>query len=144
MTLDSRNAALLVRLGDRRFGLPLASVERVLPMARVLPLPEADASLLGVLNLRGNVLPVIDAHARLGVARPQLSADHRLVLLNHTSEFLMWVDAVEDVVALDRNGASGVPLPAASSRVVASVVRLGDEIVPLLDASALEPHIARA
>jgi len=138
-TVDSSSAALLVRLGDRRFGLPLAAVERVLPMARVLPVPETDEGLLGMLNLHGNVLPVIDIHARLGVARPGITADHRLILLKSVRPFLLWVDEVDEVVALGADAYSGVPARQ-DSAVVTTVVRLGDEIVPLLAAGALEPR----
>lgn len=140
MTFDSTSAALLVRLGDRSFGLPLAAVERVLPMATVLPLPDAGDSLLGVLNLHGDVLPVIDAHARLGVEKPRINADHRLILLRGTCPFLMWVDEVEEVVVLGAEACSGVPTKQPSP-VVAGVVRLGEAIVPLLAPAALEPRV---
>lgn len=141
MTFDSSSAALLVRLGDRSFGLPLAAVERVLPMATVLPLPDAGDTVLGVLNLHGDVLPVIDAHTRVGVAKPNLAAEHRLILLRGKTPFLMWVDEVDEVVALGPEAYAGVPtqLP---SPVIAGVVRLGATLVPLLAPAALEPVAA--
>jgi purine-binding chemotaxis protein CheW len=143
MTFDSTRAALLVRLGDRSFGLPLEAVERVLPMATVLPLPDAGDSLLGVLNLHGEVLPVIDAHVRVGVAKPSVAAEHRLILLRGTTRFLMWVDEVNEVVVLGPEACSGVPTQQPSP-VVAGVVRLGESIVPLLAPAALEPRAVEA
>jgi chemotaxis signal transduction protein len=125
------SAALLVRVGEHRYGLPLTAVERVLPMAAVLPLPEADSSMLGVLNLHGSVLPVVDPRSRLGMPTPDLTTDQRLVLLRGKSAFLMWVDEVEDVVTL-----SPEALTAASGTLVSGVMRLGETIVPLLAPAA--------
>jgi chemotaxis signal transduction protein len=121
------SAALLVRLGEHRFGLPLTAVERVLPMAAVLPLPEADSSWLGVLNLHGSVLPVINPRSRLGLPTPGLTADQRLVVLRGEGAFLMWVDEVEDVVGVSPDALTGVP-----NALLSGVLRLDDAIVPLL------------
>lgn len=51
----------------QRYGLPLASVNRVLPMVAVSPLPQAPAVTLGVINLHGDVIPVLDIRRRFGL-----------------------------------------------------------------------------
>ncbi len=146
MTIDSptHTAVLLVRLGERQYGLPLAMVERVLPMAAVLPLPDSGEGLLGVLNLHGEVLPVIDPRQRLGLPRPVLAAEQRLVLLrslrSHT--FLLWVDGVEEVVDVATDALTDVPIQH-TSPTIARVLRLGESIVPVLAAAALEPRGSR-
>ncbi|MBV8715802.1 MAG: chemotaxis protein CheW [Chloroflexi bacterium] len=141
--IQADSAALLVRVGDRRYGLPLAAVERVLPIAAVLPMPDAGEHLLGMLNLHGSVLPVVDPHARLGLPRPGLASDHRLILLRGKDPFLLWVDEVDEVVGLDPATISDVP-SAPPNAVAPRVVRLGDAIVPLLAPGALEPRTASA
>ncbi len=142
MTLgSSRNAAavLLVRLAERQYGLPLASVERVLPMAQVAQMPDTGDGLLGMLNLHGQVLPVVNPHPRLGLPTPRIAADHRLVLVRATAPFLLWVDSVDEVVSVAPDELSNVPAQQASP-VVPRVLRLGDEIVPVLAPTALEPR----
>src|SRR5579859_1991444 len=91
-------AVLLVTLGGRQYGLPLECVERVMPMAEVLSLPDTGDGLLGMLNMHGQVLPVINIYPRLGLPTPRLAAAQRLVLLRASVPFLMWVDDVEEVV----------------------------------------------
>jgi chemotaxis signal transduction protein len=129
---------LLVKLGERQYGLPLACVQRVLPMAFVLSLPDAGGGLLGMLNLHGQVLPVIDPHPRLGLPSPRLTADHRLVLLQGNTPFLLWVDEVDEVVTAAADALSDVPGQPANP-IVTQVLRLGDSIVPVLAPAALEP-----
>jgi chemotaxis signal transduction protein len=141
MTLENRHesAALLVRLGDRQFGLPLDSVERVLPMAFIAALPDSGDGLMGMLNLHGEVLPVVDPHPRIGVPSPKVGAEHRLVLLRANRAFLVWVDEVQEVVGIRPEEISVVPAQQLSP-VVPRVMRLGDAIVPLLSPPALEPR----
>ena len=132
-------AMLLIKLGDRQFGLPLEAVERIMPMAQVLALPDTGDGLLGMLNVHGHVLPVIDPHPRLGLPTPRLAAEQRLVLLRANVAFLLWVDDVEEVVVSGADGLSIVPAQQ-SSPLVARVLRLGETIVPVLAPAALEPR----
>ena len=50
----------------QRYALPLHTVERVFPMAKVAPLPKAPAIVRGVINLHGTIIPVMDIHRRFG------------------------------------------------------------------------------
>jgi purine-binding chemotaxis protein CheW len=135
-------AVLLVRIGERQYGLPLASVERVLPMAYVVPLPDSGIGLMGMLNLHGNVMPVIDPRVRLGVPSPPFAAGHQLVCLRARTPYLMWVDSVDDVVTIGEGELSEVP-GQHNSPLVPRVLRVGDAIVPVLAPTALEPRGSR-
>jgi len=126
-------AVLVVHLADQRYGLPLASVERVVPMAYVQPLPPSSSGVVGALNLHGDILPVVDARPRLGLATPPMHAEHSLVLIAANSRFLLWVDAVDDVMLAASSGAS------VSDSIVSRVIRLDDALLPVLSAAALEP-----
>jgi purine-binding chemotaxis protein CheW len=130
------SAVLLVNIGDRLCGLPLGSVERILPMAHLLSLPDDGHGLLGMLNLHGEVLPVVDPHPRLGLPSPTVSAEHRLVLLRAKTSFLLWVDDVQDVVAYEKDAVSMVPGQPADP-LVSWVLRLDDSIVLVLAPSSL-------
>jgi chemotaxis signal transduction protein len=93
------------------------------------------------LNLHGDVMPVVDPRPRLGLATPQVSPEHRMVLVRGGKPFLLWVDGVDEVVRLNADELASVPAQQ-SSPVVARVLRLGDSLVPLLAPTALEPRAA--
>ena len=132
-------AVLLVRIGEQQYGLPLASVERVLPMAYVMPLPDSGVGLMGMLNLHGNVVSVIDPRTRLGLSSPPMAAEHRLVCLRARAPYLMWVDSVDGVVPIADGELSDVP-GQTNGPLVPQVLRVGDAIVPVLAPTALEPR----
>ena len=129
---------LVVRLGERQYGLPIGAVERVLPMAYVSPLPDRNDGLLGMLNLHGQVLPVLNPRPLLGLPDRAPAAEHRLVLVSSTTRFLVWVDTVDEVVACTPESLSEVPSQQANP-LVRAVLRLGESIVPVLAPAALEP-----
>jgi chemotaxis signal transduction protein len=140
--IQSEAAVLLVRLADREVGLPLALVERVLPMAYVLSLPDPSQGLIGVLNLHGDVLPVVDPRPRLGVPTPSVSPEQRLVLVRGAERFLLWVDAIDEVVP-GADAQTTVPMQQASP-LLPRVIRLGNRLVPVMAPSALEPRSGAA
>lgn len=56
-------------IGDQHYALPVSSVDRVLPMVALSPLPKLPDVVLGVLNFHGKVIPVLDVCCRLGLPR---------------------------------------------------------------------------
>jgi purine-binding chemotaxis protein CheW len=63
-----RHVHVRVHLGRERYAVPIGNVREVADVGEVAPVPGAPAGVLGVRNLRGQVLPVIDLAAVLGVA----------------------------------------------------------------------------
>jgi chemotaxis signal transduction protein len=59
--------ALVLPIGADRYALDLADVREVVPDPQLTPLPGAPAGVLGVLNLRGDVVPVLDTARLLGL-----------------------------------------------------------------------------
>ena len=67
VTLDGSVLQLVVFLIDnQRYALPLVSVERVLPMVAATRLPTLPDVALGVINVHGQVIPIVDIRPRLG------------------------------------------------------------------------------
>lgn len=106
---------LVVALDDRRIAFALADVVEVLPAAEVTPLPAAPPVVRGLLNLRGEPLPVLDLRARVGLPeRPAGVDDHVLVCLASGRRLGVWVDRAEGLRSLDAeeidDDVDGVPM----------------------------------
>lgn len=88
-----------VRIGAESYAVPVGDVLEITDLGEVAPLPGAPAGVLGLRNLHGRVLPVIDVAGLLGLtsdARPQ-----RIVVAEHAGRLAgLAVDRVTDVEAL--------------------------------------------
>ncbi len=67
-------------LDDQRYALRLPAVERVLPMVGVTPLPKAPSIALGMINLHGQVIPVVDIRRRFGLPPRDFALSARLLI----------------------------------------------------------------
>lgn len=79
---------VVFRLDGQRYALSLPVVERVLPMAAVSPLPKAPAIALGVINLHGQILPVLDIRRRFGLPPGEYGLSAHLVVARTTRRWL--------------------------------------------------------
>jgi purine-binding chemotaxis protein CheW len=59
---------VVFQLGAERYGLPIDSVERILPSQAVTKLPKTPKMMLGVFDMRGETIPVLDARQRFGLS----------------------------------------------------------------------------
>ncbi|MBI4495178.1 MAG: chemotaxis protein CheW [Chloroflexi bacterium] len=136
---DGAEQLLLIgRIGDRPFAVPVLAVERILPMAAVATLPEARPGVMGVLNLSGSVLPVVDARPRLGLPRPEFHPDQRLLVVSAETRYLLWMDSVERIVSSPAQSFDTVEV-GTERMLVPFVVCLDGEVIPVLSPEALDP-----
>jgi purine-binding chemotaxis protein CheW len=74
------NKLLVFQLDAQRYALPLGVVERVLRAAEITPLPKAPSIVMGVLDVGGDVLPVLNVRRRFGLPEREIRPeDHFLV-----------------------------------------------------------------
>ncbi|HBG46472.1 MAG TPA: chemotaxis protein CheW [Deltaproteobacteria bacterium] len=67
-------------IDDLVLALPLEKVERVMPSVRLTPLPNAPQAVLGILDLRGKVIPVFDIRARFGKPWREISLGEQILI----------------------------------------------------------------
>lgn len=124
-------------LGERRFGLPLGSVERVLRAVAVTPLPNAPAVVRGVIDVHGGIIPVVDLHGRFGLSAREIALDdHLLVARTRTRKVALLVEQVAGVVELDPGDIFAAESVAPGTEHFRAVARLPDGIVLIQDLDA--------
>ena len=67
-------------LDTQRYTLPLACVERVVPAAYITPLPQAPAIILGVINMQGQIIPVVNLRKRFRLAERELELTDQFIV----------------------------------------------------------------
>ena len=90
---------LLVVLGEDRYALAVEQVREVLRSSALTPVPGSPPTVLGVLNLRGEILPALDASALLASA-PVEQADAIVVVETAGNRAGLAVDRVIDIISV--------------------------------------------
>jgi purine-binding chemotaxis protein CheW len=133
---------LVFRLGDDEFGLPIDTVDEVaLVPAKMTRVPRTPKFLEGVINLRGEVLPVVDQRRRFDMP-PLAGAEGRRLIVLQTERHRagVIVDSVSEVLRCAADDISEAPdLTGEATRLVTGVVNIesASRIVLLLDPAEL-------
>ncbi|QOD90616.1 purine-binding chemotaxis protein CheW [Lysobacter sp. CW239] len=133
----SGNRWLRAALGDDRYAFELLRVQEVVRMSPIIALRGTSHAMLGVMNLRGRIVPVFDLARWLGTGRVDPDEHARIIVVERDDELIgVLVSAVDDVVTLSREHIEP-PLPGTDPGGVVGVARVGRLPTVLLDANAL-------
>ena len=87
------------RLDDETYGINVMQIQEVLRYSEIAPVPGAPHYVLGIINLRGNVVTVIDTRTRFGLVQSDVSDQTRIVVLELEGQVVgVLVDSVAEVV----------------------------------------------
>jgi len=100
----SKNVGQIVHfsLGEFSYGLPLNTVIRVLPAVEFKPLPKAPEIVMGIINIRGAVIPFVDLRKRFHLPQKDFDPDDRIILAKGSERtYALWVDEVSGVLEVN-------------------------------------------
>jgi len=138
-TQVARDEFLSFRLGGEEYAIDILKVQEIRAHEPVTRIANAPAYLKGVINLRGNIVPVVDLRVKLGMARAEVDASTVVIILDIAGRVIgMVVDAVSDVVALAAEQVR--PAPAFGNVVDAAFIR---GLAPVEDRMLIIVDIAR-
>lgn len=141
LNMAAKQQYLTFCIGNEKFGMVLGQTREVIEYGGITQVPLMPAFLTGVINLRGEVVPVIDLAVRLG--RPPIEIRRRtciiIVEMQHDGqEFTLGLlaDSVYEVLELDADGVEPAPAFGANlrSEFILGIARQGEEFIVLLDA----------
>jgi purine-binding chemotaxis protein CheW len=118
------------------YAVPISSVHEIVRVPEITPMPEADGDVEGLINLRGQVLPVVNLGSRLGFPLTERTSDTRIIVVEGPDGAAgLLVDAVTQVLKLPA-GSVAPPNPVAVALkrpAVCGVARVGERLILLLD-----------
>jgi purine-binding chemotaxis protein CheW len=131
---------LTVNLADEEYGVDILAVREIRGWTPVTRIPQAPSYVLGVLNLRGAIVPVLDLRLRFGLVREEYTATTVTVIVTVAGRnFGVVVDAVSDVVDVDAAAVRPVPDmgTAVDTEYLKGLTSVGERMVLLLDVDRL-------
>jgi purine-binding chemotaxis protein CheW len=98
------------RLEDETYGINVMHVQEVLRVTEIAPVPGAPPYVLGIINLRGNVVTVIDTRSRFGLPPGDIDEASRIVIIESEMQVVgILVDSVAEVVELKGSEIDSAP-----------------------------------
>jgi purine-binding chemotaxis protein CheW len=124
------------KLGSEEYGVDIAQVQEINRMVAVTHVPRAPQFMEGVINLRGQLIPIIDLRARFGMARAEHTKNTRIVVTEIGAKRVgMVVDSVSEVLRLPVDQVEPAPemITGVDTEYIRGVGKIEDRLIVLLD-----------
>ena len=128
------------RLDEETYGINVMQVQEVLRYTEIAPVPGAPEYVLGIINLRGNVVTVIDTRSRFGLPPTDITDNSRIVIIESDEQVVgILVDSVAEVVYLRSSEIDSAPNVGTeeSAKFIQGVSNRSGELLILVDVSKL-------
>ncbi len=122
-------------LGNEEYAIPLLVVKEVIAIPEVTPIPFTPNYFLGLMNLRGQVISVLDLRTKLGI-KPSTSAENAVIICDLDPISLgVIVDSINSVVSPDENELSGRPdtQNAKASEYITNIYRKNEKLILIIN-----------
>ena len=140
---DGAIELILLEVAGTDFCIDIRSVREIRGFTASTPLPQAPDFVLGVINLRGAVMPVLDLRARLGLGTTEASGRHVIVVVHHGETLAgLLVDAVQETMILPAEQLQPPPRyeGGPADVFVEALIPLEGRILSLLSVASLLPQ----
>lgn len=88
-------------LGDQRYALHLSAVERIVRVVEIILLPKAPDIVLGIINVHGQIIPVVNIRKRFRLLEREIALSNQLIIANTSSRAVaLLVDEVHGVLEI--------------------------------------------
>jgi purine-binding chemotaxis protein CheW len=133
---DDEEHLVIFSLGKELYGVTIHSVESIIKIQAITEVPRSASYVLGVTNLRGTVVPVLDLRRRFNLQFTETTPNTRIIIVNaEGSKVGIVVDEVTEVLKVTRNSIQ--PAPPLSTTVesafINGIAKISDRLVILLD-----------
>lgn len=132
---------IVVRLGDEQYGIDIRYIDNIVRMQSITRVPKVPPYLKGVINLRGEVIPVMSIRMKMGLEPDEIARATRIIILKSEQQGNVGiiVDEVKEVVTLAVTQIDKVSHDSKDGKVnfVNGVGKHGDELISLLDLNSI-------
>lgn len=131
---------IVIKMGDEQYGIDIRYVDNIVRMQNITRVPKVQAYLKGVINLRGEVIPVVSLRLKMGLPADEYTKNTRIIILKtETGNLGIIVDEVREVVTLGEESIERMAHEQKDSKAsfVNGIGKNGGELISLLDRNAI-------
>lgn len=132
---------IVIRLGQEQYGIDIRNIDTIVRMQAITRIPKMPIYLKGVINMRGDVIPVMSMRLKMGLEEDVLTKATRIIVLRLEQEgnvgFI--VDEVKEVVTLSTNEIEKLTYNAKEEKatLINAVGKHNGELISLFDLNAI-------
>lgn len=129
---------LTFKIDHQLFALDLNSVERVIWMIEIHPLPTPYPALVGMINLHEQALPVVHLRHLFGLKEREVELEDQLIICHHHSaSFALWVDSVDTLTVLQPENFTSTQEIMPDDSLIQAIAHSNQEMIFILKLSHL-------
>ncbi len=146
MTEEEKIQYIVVKIGSEHYGINISLVDNIVRMQKITRVPKVPNYYPGIINLRGEIVPVMSARAKMGLGEDVITNQSRIIILKLELQGLVGivVDAVREVITL---GESEIDRTAQNSRkqdttYINGIGKNGDELISIFDINSIVDEVS--
>jgi|SRR5262249_53146592 len=138
----ARHQMIVFKIGAEEFAIDISVTKEIVPMRPITPIPETQSYVTGVMNLRGNLVPILDLRSRLragsladGESAPP-SADARIMIVRlEGKQTGLIVDGASEVIRVTDDMVEVPPdvITEIGADYIGGIIHLGDRFITVLN-----------
>lgn len=132
---------IVIKLGDEQYGIDIKYIDNIVRMPHITRVPKVDNYLKGVINLRGEVIPVMSIRIKMGLENDVETKSSRIIILKLEQQGTIGVivDEVKEVVTLENDRIEKVAYDSKDekSNFLSGVGKSDGGLISLLDLNAV-------
>lgn len=131
---------LIFSLGERHYGIEIRHITEIVGLQTIAEVPETPPYVVGVMNLRGKIIPLVDARIRLGLEKISYNDKTCVIIFELENKIVgLIVDTVKEVLHISKEQMEVAPSfqEAERSRFVKYLAKIKDKVKIILDLNIL-------
>ena len=126
---------IVVMVGDEHYGIDISYIDNIVRMQKITRVPRVQTYFTGVINLRGEVVPIMSLRKKMGLADDVFTNASRIIILKLEDSALLGiiVDEVKEVVNLSEDETD----KASKGKFINGIGKHGEELISLLDINSI-------
>ena len=132
---------IVVQIGNEKYGIDIGFIDNIVRMQKITRVPKAQSYFKGVINLRGEIVPVMSIRKKMGLTDDVITDASRIIILKieEKGSLGIVVDQVREVITLNTNeiDKSGTNTRNAKDSFINGIGKHGEELISLFEINAI-------
>jgi len=133
--IDHKFQYITFRLANNLIGVSILTVREIVPKFKITEVQKSPDFVLGLMNLRGQILTIFDVGVLFGFEKRQIHSDSHIIIFKHKDVGFI-VDQIGDVVGVNDKNIESIPanIEPEIQKYMENIVNLPDEILMVMNA----------